>query len=76
MPLSLSPDEIYLLLALAAPLDPRQLTQFLTEAAAELEASAERTRVGPGPGVAHRIARLVQRRFFDPPELEESKPRR
>ena len=76
MPLSLSSEEMDLLLALAAPIDPRQRTQFLVEATAELEASAEQTRVGPGPGVAHRIARLVQRRFFDPPKLGEEPHRR
>ena len=76
MPLSLSSEEMDLLLTLAQPIDPRQRTQFLVEATAELEASAERTRVGPGPGVAHRIARTVQRRFWAPPELEEEPHRR
>jgi hypothetical protein len=71
LPLSLSAEEMDLLLTLAAPIDPRQRNQFLVEATAALEASAERTRVGPGPGVAHRIARMVQRRFFDPPALDE-----
>lgn len=69
MPLSLSTEELDLLLALAAPIDHRQREQFLQEVAQELEAAAERTGIGPGPGVVHRVARTVQRRFFDPPQL-------
>jgi hypothetical protein len=69
MPLSLSTEEMDLLLALAAPIDQRQREQFLVEVAAELEAAAERTGIGPGPGAVHRVARTVQRHFFDPPQL-------
>jgi hypothetical protein len=69
MPLHLSDEEMDLLLALAAPIDHRQRDQFLHEVAAELEAASAQTGVGPGLGVLHRVGRVVQRRFFDPPQL-------
>ena len=66
MPLSLSTEELELLLTLAAPIDHRNRDQFLREVAAELEAASAQTGVGPGPGLVHRVARTVQRRFFVP----------
>jgi hypothetical protein len=75
-PLQFTDEEKDLLLELAAPIDQRQRQQFLLEVAAEIEAAGERSGVGPGPGVVHRVGRVVQRRFFDPPELGESKYRR
>ena len=69
MPLSLTTEELDLLLSLAAPIDHRQRDQCLHEVAAELEAASGQTGVGPGLGVLHRVARTVQRRFFDPPQL-------
>ena len=69
MPLALTTEELDLLLALAAPIDQRQREQFLVEVAKELEAASAQTGVGPGLGVLHRVARTVQRRFFDPPAL-------
>jgi hypothetical protein len=69
MPLSLSTEEMDLLLTLAAPIDQRLRTEFLTAVAAELEAASAQTGVGPGLGGVHRVARTVQRRFFDPPQL-------
>jgi hypothetical protein len=47
-PLHLSDEEMDLLLALAAPIDQRQRTQFLTEVTAAIEEEAARTSVGPG----------------------------
>jgi hypothetical protein len=64
-PLHLSDEEMDLLLALAAPIDQQLRPQFLQEVAAELEASGQTG----GPGAVHRVARTVQRRFFDPPQL-------
>jgi hypothetical protein len=75
MPLSLSTEELDLLLTLAAPIDHRNRDQFLREVAAELEAASAQTGVGPGPGLVHRVARTVQRRFFDPPALPHASPR-
>jgi hypothetical protein len=54
-----------LLLTLAAPIEQRRRDQFLREVAAELEASGQ----AGGAGAVHRIGRVVQRRFWDPPEL-------
>ena len=68
-PLQLNDDEMDLLLVLAAPIDQRLRTEFLTAVAAELEAASAQTGVGPGLGVLHRVGRVVQRRYFDPPEL-------
>ena len=50
MPLSLTSEELDLLLALAAPIDQRYRHQFLTEVTAEIEAAAQQTGGGPGPG--------------------------
>jgi hypothetical protein len=41
--------------------------EFLTAVAAELEAHGQAGAVGIGS--VHRVARTVQRRFFDPPQL-------
>jgi hypothetical protein len=69
MPLSLTTEEMDLLLTLAAPIDHRNRDQFLREVAAELEAASAQTGVGPGLGGVHRVGRVVQPRFFDPPQL-------
>jgi hypothetical protein len=74
-PLSLSTEEMDLLLSLAAPIDQRQRDQFLQEVAAEIEAASAQTGVGPGLGVLHRVGRVVQRKYFDPPELPNASPR-
>jgi len=67
MPLHFSDEEKDLLLALAQPIDQRLRTEFLTAVAAELEANGPAGAVGIGS--VHRVARTVQRRFFDPPQL-------
>jgi hypothetical protein len=69
MPLHLSDEEMDLLLSLAASLDHRQRDQFPHEVAAELEAASAQTGVGAGLGVLHRVGRVVQRKYFDPPPL-------
>ena len=73
MPLALTTEEMDLLLSLAAPIDQRQRTQFLTEVTTVIEEEAARTSVGPG--LVHRVARTVQRRFYDPPQLPNASPR-
>lgn len=67
MPLHFSDEETDLLLALAAPIDHRQRPEFLAAVAAELEANGQSGAVGIGS--VHRVARTVQRRFFDPLQL-------
>ena len=69
MPLSLTTEEMDLLLALAAPIDHRNRDQFLREVAAELEAAPPKQASGLALAGVHRVARTVQRRFFDPPQL-------
>jgi hypothetical protein len=75
MPLSFSAEEMDLVLSLAAPIDQRQRTQFLTEVTTAIEDEAAQTGIGSGPGALHRIGRVVQRRYFTPPELPNSSPR-
>jgi hypothetical protein len=41
----------------------------------ELEPAAGQTGIGPGPGGVHRVERQIQRHFFNPPQLHESKYR-
>jgi hypothetical protein len=64
-PLQLNDEEMNILLSLAGPIDHRLRPQFLQEVAQELEASGQ----AGGPGGVHRIGRVVQRRFWDPPQL-------
>ena len=66
-PLHFSDEEKDLLLALAAPIDQRLRPEFLAAVAAELEADGQAGAVGIGS--VHRVARTVQRRFFDPPQM-------
>ena len=54
-PLSLSDEELDLLLALAAPIDQTRRQRFLEEVAKELEASTAQIAVGPGVGGVNRI---------------------
>ena len=75
MPLALTAEEMDLLLSLAAPIDQRQRTQFLTEVTTAIEEEAARTGIGSGPGALHRIGRDLQRKYWDPPSLPNSSPR-
>ena len=74
-PLHLNDEEMAVLMDLAAPIDQRQRDQFLHEVAAELDAASAQTGVGPGLGVLHRVGRVVQRKYFDPPELPNASSR-
>jgi hypothetical protein len=71
--LQLSDDEINLQVDLARPLDQALRPQFLQDVAAELEANRQAGEIGEGS--VHRVARQIQRRFFDPPELPNASPR-
>ena len=55
------------LMDLAGPIDQRLRPQFLQEVAQEIEAKRQAGEVGEGS--VHRLARQIQRRYFDPPEL-------
>ena len=73
MPLALSDDEMTVLRHLAEPIDQKHRPAFLAAVAAELEAGGQAGAVGIGS--VHRVARTVQRRFFDPPSLPNASPR-
>jgi hypothetical protein len=63
--ISLSDDELRAIMAAASPLRPRDRDAFLLDVAAELAKRAEL-----GPGIVARLARELQRRHFDPPNLK------
>jgi hypothetical protein len=69
-PLQLNDDEMSVLLSLAGPIDQQRRPQFLQEVAQELEAKRQAGEIGEGS--VHRLARQIQRRFFDPPALPNS----
>jgi hypothetical protein len=66
-PLQLNDDEMSVLLSLAQPIDQQRRAQFLQEVAAELEAKRQAGEVGEG--LVHRLARTIQRKYWDPPQL-------
>jgi hypothetical protein len=72
-PLQLNDEETTVLLTLAGPIDHQLRPQFLQEVAAELEARRQAGEIGEGS--VHRLARTIQRRYYAPPELGESKCR-
>jgi hypothetical protein len=74
MPLALTTEEMDLLLSLAGPIDQALRPQFLQEVAAELEVKRQAGEISEGS--VHRVARTVQRRFFNPLQIGEAKYRR
>ena len=71
-PLQLSDDEMSVLMSLAGPIDQRLRAQFLQEVAQELEAKRQAGEVGQG--LVHRMARTIQRKYWDPPSLPNASP--
>jgi hypothetical protein len=71
-PLQLNDEEMTVLLDLSAPIDHRLRPDFLREVAAELEAQRQAGEIGEGS--VHRVARQIQRRYFDPPQGLEGRP--
>jgi hypothetical protein len=69
-PLQLNDEEMTVLLTLAGPIDPQLRAQFLQEVAAELEAQRQAGKIGEG--AVHRVGRIIQRRYFDPPQPNAS----
>jgi hypothetical protein len=65
MPLHFSDEEMSLLIDLSGPIAPAARPAFMQEVANELAASGQ----GRGVGAVHRVGRVVQRRFFDTPQL-------
>ena len=69
-PLQLTDDEMSMFRRLAKPLDQQRRKQFLQEVAAEFEAQRQAGEIGEGS--VHRVARTLQRKFFDPPEFPKA----
>jgi hypothetical protein len=61
-------------LALAEPIDQRRQAEFLQEVAAELEAKRQAGEIGEG--TVHRLARQIQRKYWEPPQFREGEPAR
>ena len=72
-PLQLNDTEMAALMDLARPLEQPHRAQFLEAVAAELEAKRQAGEIGEGS--VHRVGRVVQRKYFDPPQLGELKYR-
>ena len=66
-PLHLNDDEMSVLMSLAGPIDQQRRPQFLQEVAAELEAKRQAGELGDG--LVHRLARTIQRKYWDPPQI-------
>jgi hypothetical protein len=62
MPISLSDDELAIILSAAQPLAPQDRSRFLQDVAAELGRYQE-----VGPGIVSRVTREAQRRYLSPP---------
>ena len=71
-PLHLNDDEMSVLMSLAGPIEQQRRPQFLQEVAQELEAKRQAGEVGEG--LVHRLARTIQRKYFDPPQLPNASP--
>jgi hypothetical protein len=65
MPMQLNDDELDLLHRLALPIAPERRPEFLAAVADALELETG----GIGEGAVHRVARSLQRKFWEPPTL-------
>jgi hypothetical protein len=76
MPVSLSDDELRIVMDCAQPLAPKDRDKFLRDIAHQLSTYPEEL----GPGAVHRLVREIQQRYFDPPRfattLSAPRPRR
>jgi hypothetical protein len=64
--IALDDDAMTAVMDVCRPLRPSDRDQFVRALAAELEKYPE-----VGPGLVHRIARDLVRRYFDPPNLSD-----
>jgi hypothetical protein len=65
MPLTLTDAQMDLLTQLSLPIDLDRRPLFMADVAGELEAAGSAI----AEGSLHRVARVVQRRYYDPPAL-------
>ena len=66
-PLQLNDEEMSVLMSLAGPIDQQRRAQFLQEVAQELEAKRQAGEIGEG--AVHRLARTIQRKYWDPRQI-------
>jgi hypothetical protein len=71
MPLVLSDREMSVLLSLSEPIDQTRRQEFMQAVTAELETRAAAGAIGEG--TVHRIGRVVQRAYFNPPSFGEGR---
>jgi hypothetical protein len=70
-PIALSDEQVTAIFAAAHPLAPDRRSDFLADVARELSQLPM-----VGDGTVHRVVMVVQRRYFDPPDLaHEHAPR-
>jgi hypothetical protein len=72
--MQLNDKEMAVLLTLAEPIEQHRRDQFLLDVAAELETHRQAGEIGEG--TVHRLARTLQRKFWDPPQSREGEPAR
>jgi hypothetical protein len=72
MPLQLNDSEMSVLMSLAGPIDQRLRSEFLAAVAEAIEAKRQAGEIGEGS--LHRLARTIQRKYFDPPSLPNPSP--
>jgi hypothetical protein len=68
--MQLTDKEMAVVLTLAEPIDQRRRYEFLQEVAQELEAHRQAGEIGEG--AVHRLARTIQRKFWEPPNLRDA----
>jgi len=68
--LSFTDDQLDQVMAACAPLDPERRKAFVEAVAAELAGCPVL-----GPGAVHRAIAVVQRKFYDPPNVPPAGPR-
>jgi hypothetical protein len=65
MPIAFTDEEMSLLINLSGPIAPAARPAFLDAVAAELEAKGQPR----GVGIVYQVGRVVQRQFWDPPQI-------
>jgi hypothetical protein len=72
--MQLNDKEMAVLLTLAGPIEQHRRPEFLQEVAQELEAHRQAGEIGEG--TVHRLARTIQRKYWDPRQSREGEPAR
>jgi hypothetical protein len=72
--MQLNDAEMTIVLSLAGPIDQQRPPQFLEEIAQAIEAQRQAGEIGVG--AVHRLARAIQRKYWNPPQFREGEPAR